>query len=174
MNDPNMPQPQPPSTDDALGDMERQQEERRGNASLPFQTWSFWISLVSIALGFVLLSGVLPADHSATIAIVGVAQALAHLGYGFRSDAATDKNYKKPAFWGSVVAHVMMFVLGSGATYGPEAQQVIGMVVIGLGYFGYNVRSWVRKKEMVAPGENRFMQKLMQLLFGFMEKQRNG
>ncbi len=177
MADNQFPQPsdpeQRPDFDDSLDDLQREDQERQGNAPLPYKTWKFWLSLVGVSLGFVLLSGVLAPASAVTQVVVFVVALLGHLGFGLGRDAenATERNYQKPAFWLSIAAYATSFALGSGLQ-SDQAAQITAMAVVVLSYFGYNTRAWVRRDNMVSPLQwPRFVEALLRFLVGYSKEE---
>jgi len=169
-----------PSYDERMDDLERENLERKGEIPLPYQTWSFWLSLLATVLAFVAVSGVLPPDGQAIQWVVLALAVLGHFGYGVVSKAflrAGVKNdpvnpaYKKLSFWGSLTAVTCSYLLGAGLGQETEVMQIVGMVIIGLGYFGFNTRAWIKRKGMVSPVDGpEFIMRLLTLIMGFSRK----
>lgn len=176
MPDNQFPQPtdpgQKPNFNDALDDLQQEEQERRGLAALPYKTWKFWLSLIGATFGFVLLSGALAPATAVTQIVVFVAALMGHLGFGLGRPAknATEQNYQKPGFWLSVAAFATSFALGSGLQ-GQEIEQFTAIAVVILGYFGFNTRAWVQRDKMVSPVKwPRFIEALLGFLLGYSKR----
>ncbi len=178
MPDNQFPQPsdpeQEPDFDDAIEDLQREEQERQGTAPLPFKTWKFWLSLVGVSLGFVLLSGALTPATPLTQGVVFLVALLGHLGFGLGRPAknTTERNYPKPACWMSIAAFATSFALGSGLQ-SDQVAQFTSMAVVILGYFGFTTRAWVRRNQMVSPLQwPQFMESLLRFMMGYTKKEK--
>lgn len=166
------PQEQP-GFDDSLNDLEREYDEKTGAASLPVKTWKFWLSLVGVVLGFVLLSGALVPSGTAAQVVVFVAALLGHLGYGLARDpeASTERNYQKRGFWLSIGAYAVSFLLGSGLD-GQSVEQITGIAALILGYFGYSTRAWIQRDKMVSPVQwPKFLEGILRFVLGYNKRE---
>lgn len=153
----------PPTDEEWSEDFEREGDEEAGIVPRPFKTIPFWVSLVATIVAYLLASNIIPEDTTTWHILIYVSTTLAYFGYDhvigvFRNNQGqlrdTIPNYRKPAFYVSLVSTMAGYALGSGALTPDMYAQVTGMIGLVAGHLGITLIPWIRRQGMSDPVED--------------------
>ena len=171
MADEQVPQPEtvgdPPTFEDGLEDLKREEQEKQGVVSPPWKTLPFWLSAAASVIAYTIAA--LPEASVAVQILAPVAAVLYYLGYNHIKTRLDQKKgqfgaepYKTKGFWMDAGSTAVSYVLGSGLG---QSDPIMGIGAVGalvLGQMGVEVSAWIRRQKMIDPLDTGAVQKKLE------------